>query len=91
MMPATVACTLSVGEKLRPDAASPPPAGLDHLRQAEVENLHRTVGRDLDVRRLEVAVDHAPVVGSLERIGNLAGYRQSLFDRKPASATSHQP
>jgi hypothetical protein len=40
--------------------------------QAEVEDLHASLGRDLDVVRLEVAVDDALLVGFLQTAGDLA-------------------
>ena len=55
----------------RSTSRAPTLAG-DRLGQAEVEHLHDTVRRDLDVRGLQVAVDDALVVGHLERVGHLA-------------------
>ena len=40
-------------------------------RDPEVEHLHRAVGRHLDIRRLEVAVDDAHPMGAGERGGEL--------------------
>ena len=40
--------------------------------------------RDLDVRRLEVAMDDAAFVGRLERVGDLHGDRQRLVERERA-------
>ena len=37
------------------------------LRQAKIQQLDDTVGRDLDVGRFEIAVDDAGVVGGGER------------------------
>ena len=37
------------------------------MRDAEIGNLHRTVGEDDDVRGLDVAVDHAKLVRIAER------------------------
>ncbi len=51
------------------------------LGEAEVEDLRRTVGADLDVRRLEVPVDDPQIVRCFERLGNLPGNRQRLVDR----------
>ena len=42
------------------------------LREAEVEHLHRACGGELDVRRLEVAVDDPLLVRGLQRLGDLA-------------------
>ncbi len=45
--------------------------GVGRLRQAEVEDLHRAVGTDLDVGRLQIAVHDALLVRDLERKGYL--------------------
>ena len=42
------------------------------LGQAEVEDLYRAVGRDLDIGRLQVAVDDAFFVRRVERVRDLA-------------------
>jgi hypothetical protein len=48
------------------------PATVDPgLGQAEVEHLDLAVGRHLHLRGLQVAVDDALLVGSLERLGDL--------------------
>ena len=41
------------------------------LRETEVEHLDLALGRDLDVRRLQIAMDDATLVGGVERVGNL--------------------
>src|SRR5437763_1167861 len=48
-----------------------PLAFLDTLGEAEVGDPGPAVAVDQDVRRLEVAVDHAPLVGVLDRLGDL--------------------
>ncbi len=53
----------------------------DRLRQPEVEHLHGPVVSNLDVRRLEVAVDDALRVRGFERLGNLPRDRQRLVER----------
>ena len=58
---------------------------LDRLRQAEVEHLHRAVGADLDVRRLEIAMDDALLVRRFERLGDLLRDRQRLGDGNRAA------
>ena len=50
------------------------------LRQAEVEHLHVAVGCELDVRRLEVAVDDPLLVRFLERFGDLPRDGQGHVD-----------
>ena len=55
-----------------------------HLRQPEVEHLHGAVGRDLDVRRLQIAVDDALLVRGFERVGDLARDRERLLNRQRA-------
>ena len=52
--------------------------GCRGLRQAEVEHLHLVVRRDLDVGRLEVAVDDSGFVRLFERLGNLLRNRQRV-------------
>ena len=50
----------------------PDPGSLIHrLGQTKVEHLHRAVRADLDVRRLQIAVDDAVVVRGFQRLGNL--------------------
>ena len=46
---------------------------LECLRQSEVEDLDRACRRDLDVGRLEIAVDDAVLVSCLEGTGDLVG------------------
>ena len=53
-----------------------------HLRQPEVEHLHRAVRRDLDVGRFQIAVDDALLVCRLERLGDLARDRECLRNRQ---------
>ena len=53
-----------------------------HLRQAEVEHLHGAVRRDLDVRRLQIAVDDALLVRRFERLRDLARDRECLLNRQ---------
>ena len=48
------------------------------LREAEVEHLYRSVRRDDDVRRFQVAVDNPALVGRIERVGELARDRNRL-------------
>ena len=57
---------------------------LECLRQTEVEHLDGPVVTDLDVGRLQIAVDNTRLMRSLERVGDLSGYRQHFLDRKRA-------
>ena len=45
--------------------------GAGALGEAEVEDLHATAGRDHDVARLEIAMDHAALVRRFERVHDL--------------------
>ena len=58
------------------------------LGQTEVEHLDLPVGRELHVRRLEIAVDHARLVRGLERGGDLTHQLDRLVDR---NRTAGQP
>ncbi len=53
----------------------------ESLGEAEIEQLHAAVLVDHDVRRLQVAVHDALVVGALERPGDLQRDLQSLVER----------
>jgi len=48
------------------------------LRQPEVQHLDSGIGSQLDVGRLQVAVDDALLVSGLERLGNLSGDGERL-------------
>src|SRR5438552_1346946 len=52
------------------------------LCEAEIERLDETLRRDFDVRRLQVAMDDAFVVGRLQCFGNLAGDGKRFSDRE---------
>jgi hypothetical protein len=53
--------------------------------QTEIEHLHRTVGAQLDVRGLQVAMDDTVLVRGLERLGDLPRGNQRLVDgNRPA-------
>jgi len=54
------------------------------LGQTKVQHLDRAVGCDLDVARLEVAVNEPLFLGSLERFADLPGDRQRLVHRYSA-------
>ena len=57
---------------------------LQRLRQTEVEHLHRAVGADLDVGRLQIAMDDALLVRGFERLGDLLA--RSAAPRRAESA-----
>ena len=52
--------------------------------KAEVEHLDGAVGTELDVGRLQVAVDDALLVGCVKRIGDLPGDGQHVGNRNRA-------
>jgi hypothetical protein len=54
------------------------------LCEAKVQELHLPVGTDLDVRRLEVAMDDARVVRRFEPLGNLPTDVERVANRKRA-------
>ena len=57
------------------------PSRIHRLRQPEVEHLDDSVRADLDVGRLEVAVDDPVLVRRFERLGDLFRDRQRLLER----------
>ena len=65
------------------------------FRQPEVQNLHRAVGADLDVRGLEIAMDDALLVRRFERLrqsaSRAAGLRRSVAGRVRCAATGPRP
>ena len=75
---AVIAGLVIVGEAV----ASPPlpPIGLQRLREAEVQHLHRAVGSQLHIRGLEIAVDDPLLVGGFERFGDLPRNRERFLD-----------
>ena len=55
------------------------------LREAEVQDLHGAVRRDLDIRGLQIAMNDSLFVRGFERFGDLLRDRQRLVDRdRPA-------
>ena len=60
----------------------------DRLRQAEVQHLHGSVVSQLDIRRLQIAVNDSLVVRRFERIGDLPRDLQRLADRQRAAGDS---
>ena len=54
--------------------------GIQSLREPEVQHLHCAVGSQLDIRRLEIAVDDSALVSRFERLGDLARDRHRLVD-----------
>ena len=51
------------------------------LRQPEIQYLHDAVGRDLDVRGFEIAMDDALLMRRLQRLGDLLRDGQRFVDR----------
>ena len=72
-----VACAVTVGEFA---AAESPIRRIERFGQPEVQDLHRPVVANFDVRRLQIAMDDAVVVGLLERLGNLPRDWKRLFE-----------
>ncbi len=68
------------GQRRRHRQAVVAVVGIPRLGQAEVEHLDRTVGTELDVGRLEVAVDDALLVGRLQCLGDLQGDGDGVID-----------
>jgi hypothetical protein len=56
-----------------------------HFREAEMQHLHQSVGADVDVCRLQVAMDDAARVRRFERFGNLARDANCLVEWNSAS------
>jgi len=52
------------------------------LGQAKVQHLHLALAGELNVGRLQVAVNNAALVGVLDRLGELARQRHRLFQRQ---------
>ena len=61
--------------------------GIDRLlREPKVQHLHVPLPGHHDVGRLQVAVDHSPAVGFLERLGELGGEVHDLADGQQLAA-----
>ena len=60
---------------------APAPASAPALRETEVEDLDRAVGRELDVRGFQIAMDDAALVRGFERVGDLSRDRQRFVQR----------
>ena len=87
--PAAVARAVSVGECVTP-AEPRRRIPFEDLREAEVEDLHAPVRRDLHVRRLEVAMHDPLLVRRLQRLGDLPGVGERFFEWKRADASAHR-
>jgi hypothetical protein len=61
------------------------------LANPEVEDFDHSVGGDLDVRRLEIAMDDALVVRGIESAGDLSGNLERLDDRQTARRRGGEP
>jgi hypothetical protein len=62
---------------------------LDESRRAEVEELHAPVALHEHVRRLEVAVDDAPLVEVVERVRDRATIRITSSVRRGVPGRPH--
>jgi hypothetical protein len=80
MRPACVCDVAKVGECER--SAGHRSLARVRLGQAEVQHLHRAVGRQLDVGGLEIAMDDSGFVGLLERGRHLCGNLDRFIDRE---------
>ena len=56
---------------------------LERFREPEVQHLHHPVGPQLDVGRLQIAVNDALLVCDLERFRDLPRDRQCFVERHP--------
>ena len=65
-------------------------AGVQRLRETEVEHLHRAVRSHFDVGRLQIAMDDPLLVRGLERVGDLAGDREGVGERESAGSTARR-
>ena len=68
------------------DRSGPGPFGREGFCETEVEHLDHPIGRDLDVRGLEIAMDDPGPMGGIERVGDLLRDGQSLRERQRAPA-----
>ena len=57
---------------------------MKRLGQAKVQDFHGAILFDLHIRRLQVAVDNALIVGRFEGLGDLLGNRESFIERDRA-------
>src|SRR5262249_20575075 len=57
----------------------------ERLRKTKVEDFDFARRRDLDIRRLEIAMNHALLVSELQRFRNLMGDLQSFLYRNGAT------
>jgi len=60
----------------------------EHLRESEIEHLDLSLGRDLHVSGLEIAVDDAFVVSGFESLGHLSEEGQRLIEGNRPSRDS---
>ena len=77
--PRAIAGAVIVGDVVTSSAATR--RRVERLRQPEVQHLHRAVVADLDVRRLQIAMDDPLLVRRFERLGDLLRDRQRLVER----------
>jgi hypothetical protein len=76
---------MSVGESGEVGRGGGPRRRVHRLGEAEIEDLDLALGRELDVPGLEVPVDDSLLVSGLERLGDLAGDGEDLFEREGAA------
>ena len=81
--PACVAMRLIVGELAMSTRRA---IACQRLRQTEIENLHRAVAGQFDVRGLQIAMDDAALVRVFERLGDLLGDRQRFVKGNRAAS-----
>ena len=56
------------------------PRSLQSFRQAEVQDLHRAVGADLDVGGFQIAMDDALLMRGFDGVGDLSGDGDGVID-----------
>src|ERR1700683_5769156 len=68
-------------------------SGLDHLRQAEVENLCVSALGDEYIGRLDIAVDNPSAMGRIQGVSDLDGQRENYgsVHRTIANAVLERP
>ena len=83
IMPIWVACAVTVGELIA--STRDVPTGSIALARPKSRTFTVPSGADLDVRRLQIAVDDVLLVRGVERVGDLLRDRQRLVERDRAA------